>query len=152
MLLATILSASVHRMTSAARQGKHPHTVCDGLFALGLAERLAINGMIAGQTIPQYTPDAWLGNLHKLRMEIITQVRLFGIDAEDAYFQHTVSGKPMVLEAVDTLVTAVGHTPNTELEKPLIQPGIPHQLIGGSLSPRTTEEAILEGLRVGATL
>tara|TARA_B100000780_G_scaffold137282_1_gene96110 strand:- start:219 stop:440 length:222 start_codon:yes stop_codon:yes gene_type:complete len=72
MLLATILSASVHRMTSAARQGKHPHTVCDGLFALGLAERLAINGMIAGQTIPQYTPDAWLGNLHKLRMEIIT--------------------------------------------------------------------------------
>ena len=85
--------------------------------------------MIAGQTILQYAPDAWLGNLHKLRMEIITQVRLFGINAEDAYFQHTLSHEPMVLEAVDTLVTAIGHTPNTELEKALNELGIPHHVI-----------------------
>ena len=152
MLLATILSAFVHHMTSAARQGKNRHTICDGLFALGLAERLAINGMIAGQTILQYAPDAWLGNLHKLGVEIVTHVRLFGIDAEDAYFQHTLSGEPVVLEAVDTLVTALGHTPNTELEKALNELGIPHHVIGDSLSPRTAEEAILEGLRVGANL
>ena len=118
----------------------------------GCHVRLAVNGMVAGQTIPQYARDAWLGNLHKLGVEIVTHVRLFGIDAEDAYFQHTLSGEPVVLEAVDTLVTALGHTTNTELEKALSQLGIPHQLIGGSLSPRTAEEAILEGLRVGANL
>ena len=85
-------------------------------------------------------------------MEIITHVWLFGIDAEDAYFHYTLSGEPMVLEAVETLVTAPGHTPNTGLEKGLNHLGIPHQLTGDSPSPRTAEEAILEGLWVGATL
>ena len=133
---------------------------CDWV-GLGLAERLArdgchvrlaVNGMVAGQTIPQYARDAWLGNLHKLGVEVITHVRLFGVDAEDAYFQHTLSGEPVVLEAVDTLVTALGHTPNTELEQALNELAIPHHVIGDSLSPRTAEEAILEGLRIGAAV
>ena len=133
---------------------------CDWV-GLGLAERLArngchvrlaVNGMVAGQTIPQYARDAWLGNLHKLGVEIIPHVRLFGIDPEDAYFQHTLSGEPVVLEAVDTLVTALGHTPNTELERALKELAVPHHVIGDSLSPRTAEEAILEGLKIGASL
>ena len=133
---------------------------CDWV-GLGLAERLArngchvrlaVNGMVAGQTIPQYARDAWLGNLHKLGVEIIPHVRLFGIDPEDAYFQHTLSGEPVVLEAVDTLVTALGHTPNTELERALKELAVPHHVIGDSLSPRTAEEAILEGLKIGTSL
>ena len=43
-------------------------------------------------------------------------------------------------------------TPQTQNWKALSQLGIPHQLIGGSLSPRTAEEATFEGLRVGVTL
>ena len=85
-------------------------------------------------------------------MEIITHVRLVGVDAEDAYFQHTLSGEPVLLEAVDTLVTALGHNPNTELEQALNELAIPHHVIGDSLSPRTAEEAILEGLKIGTSL
>ena len=133
---------------------------CDWV-GLGLAERLArdgchvrlaVNGMVAGQTIPQYARDAWLGNLHKLGVEIIPHVRLFGADSKDAYFQHTLSGEPVVMETVDTLVTALGNTPNTELEQALKEIAVPHHVIGDSLSPRTAEEAILEGLKIGAAL
>ena len=133
---------------------------CDWV-GLGLAERLArdgchvrlaVNGMVAGQTIPQYARDAWLGNLHKLGVEIIPHVRLFGADSKDAYFQHTLSGEPVVMETVDTLVTALGNTPNTELEQAQKEIAVPHHVIGDSLSPRTAEEAILEGLKIGAAL
>ena len=133
---------------------------CDWV-GLGLAERLArdgchvrlaVNGMVAGQTIPQYARDAWLGNLHKLGVEIIPHVRLFGVDSKDAYFQHTLSGEPVVMETVDTLVTALGNAPNTELEQALNELAVPHHVIGDSLSPRTAEEAILEGLKVGSAL
>ena len=133
---------------------------CDWV-GLGLAERLArdgchvrlaVNGMVGGQTIPQYARDAWLGNLHKLGVEIIPHVRLFGVDSKDAYFQHTLSGEPVVMETVDTLVTALGNAPNTGLELALKEIAVPHHVIGDSLSPRTAEEAILEGLKVGAAL
>ena len=133
---------------------------CDWV-GLGLAEllarngchvRLAVNGMIPGQTIPQYARDTWLGSLHKLGVEIISHVRLFGIDAEDAYFQHTLSGQPVVLSEVDTLVTALGHSSNTALENLMSNNDLPYHVIGDSLSPRTVEEAVLEGLTIGAKL
>ncbi|NBR40691.1 MAG: oxidoreductase, partial [Alphaproteobacteria bacterium] len=118
----------------------------------GCHVRLAVNGMVAGQTIPQYARDAWLGKLHKLGVEIIPHVRLFGIDAEDAYFQHTLNGEPVILNEVDTLVTALGHAPDTALENALEGLGIPYHVIGDCLSPRTVEEAIYEGLKIAATL
>ena len=130
---------------------------CDWV-GLGLAEllvkqgchiRLAVNGMVAGQNIPQYARDAWIGKLHKLGVEIIPHVRLLGVDSEDVYFQHTLSGEPVILNSVDTLVTALGHFAETKLEKDLSEHGIPHHIIGDCLSPRTVEEAILEGLKVG---
>ncbi len=133
---------------------------CDWV-GLGLAERLArdgchvrlaVNGMVAGQTIPQYARDAWLGDLHKLGVDILTHVRLHGVDAEDAYFQHTLSGQPVILDRVDTLVTALGTQSNTALEDALTDwPGEVH-VIGDALCPRTVEEAVLEGLKVAAEL
>ena len=130
---------------------------CDWV-GLGLAEllvkqgchvRLAVNGMVAGQNIPQYARDAWIGRLHKLGVEIITHMRVVGVDAEDVYFQHTLSGEAVILNSVDTLVTALGHSAETKLEEDLSKHGISHHIIGDCLSPRTVEEAILEGLKVG---
>ena len=130
---------------------------CDWV-GLGLAEllvkqgchvRLAVNGIVAGQNIPQYARDAWIGKLHKLGVEIIPHIRVVGVDSEDAYFQHTLSGEPVILNSVDTLVTALGHSAETKLEEDLSKHGISHHIIGDCLSPRTVEEAILEGLKVG---
>lgn len=133
---------------------------CDWV-GLGLAERLArdgchvrlaVNGMVAGQSIPQYARDVWLGTLHRLGVEIIPHVRLYGADEQDAYFQHVLSGEPVVLEGVDTLVTALGNSPVDDLAQALEGRDRGLHLIGDCLSPRTVEEAVLDGLRAGWAL
>jgi len=133
---------------------------CDWV-GMGLAERLArdgchvrlaVNGMVAGQTIPQYARDSWLGDLHKLGVKIIPHMRLYGADAQDAYFQHTLSDEPVILEEVDTVVTALGTQSVTTLEAELADwPGEVH-VIGDALCPRTVEEAVLEGLKVASAI
>lgn len=133
---------------------------CDWV-GLGLAERLArdgchvrlcVNGMVAGQGIPQYARDAWLGTLHRLGVEVRPHLRLFGVDADSAYFQHVLSGEPVILDGVDTLVAALGHRAETALADSLADwAGELHQ-IGDCLSPRSVEEAVLDGLRAGWAL
>ena len=133
---------------------------CDWV-GLGLAEmlardgcqvRLAVNGMVAGQTIPQYARDQWLGDLHKLGVETTTHTRLFGANEDTVFMQHTLSGEAVVFEDVDTLVTALGCQPVTALEDELYDWDGELHVIGDSLCPRTVEEAVLEGLRVGAMI
>lgn len=133
---------------------------CDWI-GMGIAEmlvrngshvRLAVNGMTAGQTIPQYVRDKWLGDLHRLGVEIIPYTRLIGVDETDVYLQHTTSGEPITIEHIDTLVTALGHQSCNDLSISLSGwPGSIHQ-IGDCLAPRTVEEAILDGLRIGVAI
>ncbi|CUH48756.1 oxidoreductase [Ruegeria atlantica] len=133
---------------------------CDWV-GMGLAERfardgchvrLAVNGMVAGQTIQQYARDTWLCDLHKLGVEIIPHLRLYGADADDAYFQHTLSGEAVILNEVDTLVSALGTQSETTLEAELKDYEGALHVIGDALCPRTVEEAVLEGLKVASSL
>ncbi|MEQ1614788.1 MAG: FAD-dependent oxidoreductase, partial [Hyphomicrobiaceae bacterium] len=132
---------------------------CDWV-GMGLAEklardgrhvRLAVNGLHAGQNLQMYLRDLWAVKLHELGVEIIPYARLYGVDRDTAYLTHIVSGKPIVCEAVDTVVLAFGHTPATTLEAELagIGIGIPMHLAGDCLSPRSAEEAVYEGLLAG---
>ena len=133
---------------------------CDWV-GLGLAEKLArdgchvqlaVNGQMAGQSIPQYARDAWLGVLHRLGVAIHPHLRFFGVDAETAYFQHVLSGEPVILERVDTVVTAMGHRSETGLAEALEDWDKEVHVIGDCLAARTVEEAVLEGMRVGWAL
>ena len=108
---------------------------------------LAVNGNMAGQSIQQYVRDRWVGELHKLGVTIITYARLGAVDADTVYFEHTTSGRPILCEGVDTLVTALGHEPVTGLEHELADYTGEVHLIGDCLSPRTAEEAVLEGFK-----
>ena len=118
----------------------------------GCHVRLAVNGVTAGQTIPQYARDVWLGKLHALGVAITPYARLFGVDEDSAYFQHTLSGEPIIFQETDTLVTALGHRAETQLADALQDCEVEMHLIGDCLSPRTVEEAVLEGLRLGARI
>ena len=133
---------------------------CDWI-GLGLAEKLArdgcrvrlcTNGYMPGQTIQQYVRDGWLGTMHKLGVEIIPLVRLYGVDKDTVYLQHTTSGEPVLCEDVDTLVMSMGHQSDRTLGDALEGwPGEVHS-IGDCLAPRTAEEAVLEGLKVGVQI
>ena len=133
---------------------------CDWV-GLGLAEKLAregcrvrlcVNGYMPGQTIQQYVRDSWIGTLHALGVEMIPYVRLFGADADSVYLQHTMSGEPVICSEVDTLVLALGHERVAGLADELADYGGEVHLVGDCLAPRTAEEAVLEGLKVGVQL
>ena len=133
---------------------------CDWV-GLGLAEKLArdgcrvrlcVNGNFAGQMIQQYVRDTWLGALHGLGVEIIPMARLFGVDADTAYFEHATSDQPVVCEDMDTMVLALGHAPEDQLETDLAGYQGEVIAIGDCFSPRTAEEAVLDGLKVGARI
>ncbi len=130
-------------------------------IGLGLAEklvrdgcrvRLAVNGITAGQMIPQYVRDKWLGDLHRLGVEIIPYARPFGVDGDTVYLQHTLSGEAILCEGADTLVAAYGHKSETGLEAALSDWDGEFHVIGDCLAPRTAEEAILEGMRAAWTI
>ena len=127
--------------------------VAELLARQGCHVRLACNGMVPGQTINQYVRDNWLGTLHKLNVETLTHLRLRGVDSDDTYFQHTLSEQPVILNDVDTLVTAFGSEATNTLEKDLrnkVQSEL--YVIGDALSPRSVEEAILDGLKTSAKI
>ena len=129
---------------------------CDWI-GLGLAEllardgcsvRLAVNGCMAGEQLHAYTRDRWIGELHKLGVEIIPYARLFGADKENVYCQHIASQEALILEEVDTPVTALGHIGVRELEAELEGYDAEIHSVGDCQAARTAEEAILEGMEV----
>jgi hypothetical protein len=126
--------------------------VAEKLARAGCRVRLAINGYVAGQRIQQYVRDQWNGTLHKLGVEIIPYARLYGADGDMVYLQHMTSGEAIVCEGVDTLVLALGHEQELQLASELDGwPGELHR-IGDCVAPRTAEEAVLDGLKVGCAL
>lgn len=133
---------------------------CDWI-GMGIAEklardgchvRLAVAGLVPGQSIPLYVRDHWAGTLHKLGVEVIPYARLYGVDGETAYFQHIASGEPLIFEGVDTLVLAQGQEQVDTLADELAGLELELHQIGDCLAPRSAEEAVLEGLRAGMAL
>lgn len=122
-----------------------------------LAERgykvtLAVNGYMAGQRIQQYVRDAMTARAVKAGVDIVTLVRPYGADETSVYLQHVLTNEPVVVDGVAALVLAQGHDPVTILSDALVDyPGEVH-LVGDCLSPRTVEEAVLEGMTVGCAI
>ena len=125
--------------------------VAEKLAREGRHVRLCVDGLMAGQSLPFYVRDEMVGRLHKLGVEIIPYARLFGADESTVYFQHATSGEPILMEEVDTLVLSQGHERVHGLADELDGTGIAVHIIGDALTPRSAEEAVLDGLKL-ATL
>ncbi|MDA8316683.1 MAG: oxidoreductase, partial [Actinomycetota bacterium] len=132
--------------------------------AVDLARRghevvLCVNGYAAVQGLQQYVRDAHLAALQRSRVQVMPLVRLFGADDDAVFFQHVLTKEPVVVEGVACLVLAEGHVPVDDLLAELSaegSAGLPVSTeivgIGDCLAPRSVEEAVLEGLEVGAAL
>lgn len=134
---------------------------CDWV-GMGVAEMLARNGCHVrlycqgtqpGQNLQSYLRDHWIGVLDSLGVETRAYTRLFGADDNSVFFQHMTNGDALVAEEVDTLVLAQGHRREVSLYDALSESwsGDLH-LIGDALSPRTAEEAVVEGLQAAMAL
>ena len=122
--------------------------VAEKLALQGCNVTLAVNGLHAGEMLQSYVRDSTAGRLHNLSVKILPYARLFGCDDDTVYLQHSITDAAMVLEHIDTLVISHGHQRVDYLIEELdgIAPIYP---IGDCLAPRTAEEAVLDGLRVG---
>jgi pyruvate/2-oxoglutarate dehydrogenase complex dihydrolipoamide dehydrogenase (E3) component len=123
--------------------------IAERLASEGVHVRLAVNGVCAAVSIQNYIRDEINARLFKLGVEVLPWMRLYGADDRTVYFLHTAAQEPVVLEDVDTLVLAYPNTPQDELAAGIGALGIPFQMIGDCLSPRTAEEAVYEGLKAG---
>ena len=123
--------------------------LAEKLARAGCRVRLAVNGTMAGQIIQDQVRDHWAGELHRLGVEVIPYARLYGADADSVYLQHVITDEAIVCEDVDTLVTAFGQEAVMGLEAEMEGWGGEVLYAGDCLSPRTVEEAVLEGLKAG---
>jgi hypothetical protein len=106
----------------------------------------------AAASIQNYVRDAAIARLHRLGIETLPFMRLYGADGRTAYFLHTASHESVIVEDVDTLVIAAANRPLDDLAASVRQLGIKVHLIGDALTPRTAEEAVFEGLTVATQL
>ena len=115
---------------------------------------LAVNGELPGQHLQPYVRYQIAGRLHGLGVQVRPYMRLFGADTNTVYLQHVVTGAPEIVEDIDTVVLASGNDADTRLYQALKAAGPHFQIhsIGDCANPRTAEEAVLEGLKVAATI
>ena len=119
------------------------------LARAGCRVRLAAIGDVPGQNVPLGVRSHALGELDSLGVEVLPHLALLGFGGGVARFRHTLSARAVELADVDALVLAEGPVPDTSLEDALGDyPGIV-RYAGDCLSPRSAEEAVLEGLRAG---
>ena len=126
--------------------------LAEKLAAEGCTVRLCVNGEMAGESIQAYVRHQWAGRLHRLGVEVVPYMRLFGADADTVYMQHVMTEEAVLCEDVDTLVLAYGHAAEFALHDALEGKIEALYAVGDCLSPRTAEEAVLEGLKVGAAI
>ncbi|MEV0494123.1 FAD-dependent oxidoreductase [Streptomyces atratus] len=123
------------------------------LAGQGRKVTLCVTGFAAGEHLQQYVRTAMLGQAARARIDIVPNVRLYGADSDTVYLQHTLTEEPVVLDGVAAVVLAQGHVPVNELDP--VTAGVAGDqvfAIGDCVTPRTVEEAVLEGLTVAAEL
>jgi 2,4-dienoyl-CoA reductase-like NADH-dependent reductase (Old Yellow Enzyme family) len=126
--------------------------VAEKLARAGCRVRLAVNGYMPGQRIQAYVRDQWAGVLHDLGVEVIPYADLYGVDEQTVFLAHVTGKDPIVVEGVETLVTSLGHDRVATLEDEICDFEGELHVIGDCLTPRTAEEAVLEGLRAAWSL
>ena len=71
--------------------------------------------MCAAANVQTYIRFEIVARLHRLGVEVLPWMRLYGADGRTAYFVHTASREAVVLEDVDTLVLSTPNHPCDEL-------------------------------------
>lgn len=128
------------------------HGVALQLAAKGHRVTLCVTGVCAAETLPPYLRDHANAELHIAGVEVITYARLYGVTGRSVFLEHVFAGTAIEIENVDTIIAACGAMANHKLEQELEGLQTEVHVIGDCWSPRTAEEAVLEGLKVGAEL
>ncbi len=127
------------------------------LAGRGCRVTLAVTGNMAGQRCQQYVRDTMTAAARRAHVTILPTTRLFGADTDAVFLQDVLTEEAVVVEPTVALVLAQGHVPAdgllAELEADAATDGAYEVHAAGDVqSPRTIEEAVLEGLRAGVAV
>jgi pyruvate/2-oxoglutarate dehydrogenase complex dihydrolipoamide dehydrogenase (E3) component len=116
------------------------------LAASGYEVALALGSAAFGETLHQYQRNLYAARLYRTGVEIWQHLELASWDGGRATFTNISAPELEAALTADALVLALGRVPVRELE---VQGALE---AGDRLSPRSLEEAILEGSLAGRAI
>lgn len=122
------------------------------LVRAGHHVRLVTVANCAGVNVQYYTRDPLIAELDRLGVVFTHYARFCGADENTAYFVHASGGHAIEMSDTNTVVLCYGHESVMDLAEGLEGWGGEVHWVGDALTPRTAEEAVLEGLKVGTAI
>jgi 2,4-dienoyl-CoA reductase-like NADH-dependent reductase (Old Yellow Enzyme family)/thioredoxin reductase len=119
--------------------------VAETLAAHGHAVTLAVAAVAIGESLHQYRRNLALQRLYRLGVEIRMHHELAGAAAGEVRLRNAFAPELEVTVAAETVVLALGRVPVDALAPDLRAAGLRVEEAGDCLSPRSLEEAVLEG-------
>jgi 2,4-dienoyl-CoA reductase-like NADH-dependent reductase (Old Yellow Enzyme family)/thioredoxin reductase len=122
-----------------------------GLAAADLLNRdgnevtVAIGSVALGETLHQYQRNVYAARLYRAGVRLEHHLELAGAEDSHARFRNLFAPELETRIGADLLVLALGRVPEQGLTEPLEARGLEVHEAGDCLSPRSIEEAILEG-------
>ena len=106
---------------------------------------LVIASVAVGEAVHQYRRNLYLQRLYRAGVTILHHHRLAGASAGEVELSNVFAPERSTRVSADILVLALGRVPEDELAPILAAAGFRVEEAGDCLSPRSIEEAVLEG-------
>ncbi len=115
------------------------------LAAAGNAVTFAVESVAVGEAVHQYRRNLYLQRLYRAGVEILHHLELVSAADGSIRFRNVFAPERSTTLAADLLVIARGRVPQDDLSAPLTEGGARVETAGDCCSPRSLEEAVLEG-------
>ncbi len=111
----------------------------------GYQVTLAVGSVLPGETIHQYVRNSYLGRLSRAGVSFRHYLGLHSAEGGAIRFRNIFAPELETVIEADVLALSLGRVPNDELAEALRDAGLEVVEAGDCQSPRSIEEAILEG-------
>jgi 2,4-dienoyl-CoA reductase-like NADH-dependent reductase (Old Yellow Enzyme family)/thioredoxin reductase len=122
------------------------------LTAAGREVVLAVGSVTPAETLHQYTRNVYLGRLCRLGIEIRHYYDVVSASGGEVRLQNVLAPELEATTPADAVVLSMGRVPEDSLTLALIERGLRVEEAGDCRTPRSIEEAILEGTLAAAAL
>jgi 2,4-dienoyl-CoA reductase-like NADH-dependent reductase (Old Yellow Enzyme family)/thioredoxin reductase len=119
--------------------------VADAFAATGNDVTLVVASISVGESVHQYRRNLYLARLYRAGVTIVQHHELLAAGKGEAFFGNVFAPELRVALPFDLLVLALGRVPEDSVAPTLRARGLVVEEAGDCLSPRSLEEAVLEG-------
>jgi 2,4-dienoyl-CoA reductase-like NADH-dependent reductase (Old Yellow Enzyme family)/thioredoxin reductase len=122
------------------------------LTAAGREVVLAVGSITPAETLHQYTRNIYIGRLCRLGIDIRHYLDVVSASGGEVRLRNVLAPELEAKVAADAVVLSMGRVPEDSLAPALVERGLRVEEAGDCRTPRSIEEAILEGTLAVAAL